>query len=147
MQMIIIFLVSCTFGFQFMETFADFIVDQKFDVLDTKVLLDCNTWRDCPSWASRAQCVPKFNPRPSEKSGYCAPLYCGSCNDNCPNIGDYCSGGVISGKCNSIDTHCKYDSEVVIHDNPSCGTSSFEFLVVQNVVPYKDCCQILILVS
>jgi len=78
--------------------------------LDDKVLLECNTAGDCPS--IRTQCHAMANPTPSGKTGYCVPSTCENQSD-CPEIGDICVDGKISGTCpiqqQQFPISCQYE--------------------------------------
>ena len=73
--------------------------------------MECDTDNDCPTPLS--QCNVMINKTPSGKNGFCVPSNCQTDSD-CPDIGDECTGGLLSGVCNTGSFTCQYNPVVAI---------------------------------
>ena len=90
-------------------------VDQSNDV---KKLIECNRNHHCPK--TLPKCHKMRRPTFSGKKGYCIFRTCQYCQKerNCPTLGNVCTSGSLSGKCNAYSNTCEYDPVLVIAKCP-----------------------------
>ena len=79
-----------------------------------KKLIECNKDHHCPK--TLPKCHKMHWPTSSGKKGYCVFRTCQYCQKkrNCPTIGDKCTSGSLSGKCNANRNTCEYDRLLMI---------------------------------
>ena len=84
--------------------------------LDWKQTVACNTSRDCRDFGVRAECSRvhggTYGSDGYEYEGWCTPALCEAYSE-CPDIGDVCVEGMISGSC-SAQGKCVYEEVKLI---------------------------------
>ena len=79
--------------------------------LDWKQTVACNTSRDCRDFGVQAECSRvhggTYGSDGYEYEGWCTPALCGAYS-GCPDIGDVCADGMISGSC-KVKGKCVYE--------------------------------------
>ena len=85
--------------------------DEPSPFLDWKQTVACNTARDCGDFGVRAECSQvhggTYDKTGTEYKGWCTPALCGVYS-GCPDIGDVCTDGLISGSC-QVKGKCVYE--------------------------------------
>ena len=80
-------------------------------ILDWKQTVVCNTTRDCQDFGVRAECSKvhggTYDNTGTEHEGWCTPVSC-RVGSGCPDIGDVCTDGLISGSCR-VEGKCVYE--------------------------------------
>jgi hypothetical protein len=79
--------------------------------VDISYLSECDAANECPTHLG--QCNVMINPTPSGKNGFCVPSFCQT-DDDCPDIGNECNEGTLSGACNTGTYQCQYNPVVAI---------------------------------
>ena len=78
---------------------------------DWKQTIVCNTARDCRDFGVRAECSKvhggTYDNTGTEYKGWCTPASC-RVDSGCPDIGDVCTDGLISGSC-QVKGKCVYE--------------------------------------
>ena len=89
-----------------------------FDIADWTQTTVCNTDRDChgPGFAGQCSKVDggTYDKSGREYLGWCTPSECGIYS-GCPDIGDVCNEGMISGEC-KVKGRCVYEEVKIIAD-------------------------------
>ena len=89
-----------------------------------KKLISCNKDHDCPD--TLPKCLELDSTSPNEcpngvcYKGYCVFQTCQYCQNkwNCPTIGNLCTSGSLSGKCNANRNTCDYIPFLAIANCP-----------------------------
>ena len=80
------------------------------EIIDDSSLVECSGIFDCAK--DLEQCNIMISPTPSGKTGYCVPLHCQK-NNTCPQLGDACTTGSLSGQCKA-DSTCDYENAIAL---------------------------------
>ena len=92
-----------------------------------ETLFDCNEDDDCPKKLPKCH---KMQRRSSEignrhvvKNSYCVFRKCQYCQNewNCPTLGNVCTSGSLSGKCDADLNTCEYNTFLAITRCPGPG--------------------------
>ena len=94
--------------------YEDIVIHTFFIFPDVKKLIECNKDRHCPK--TLPKCHKMDRPTSSGKKGYCVFRTCQYCQKerNCPTLGNVCTSGSLSGKCNAYSNTCEYDPVLAI---------------------------------
>ena len=88
------------------------IIDKIDYISDWSVTTVCNTDRDCSGPGFVGQCSRvdggTYDKSGTRYFGWCTPSDC-NIDSGCPDVGDICTEGMISGKCNA-NGKCEYES-------------------------------------
>ena len=100
---------------------------------DWKQTVVCNTARDCRDFGVPAECSKvhggTYDNTGTEYKGWCTPASC-RVGSGCPEIGDVCSDGLISGSCRA-EGKCVYEEvklqAMCTHEPTQRGIGKFNF--------------------
>ena len=109
----------------------EYIRIQKYFIFsDLEKLIDCKKDHDCPKTLPKCH---KMDRRSSGngnrkhhnmvKKSYCVFRTCQYCQNkrNCPTLGNVCTSGSLSGKCNADLNTCEYNTFLAITRCPGPG--------------------------